>query len=276
MDKSTLVKINEIIDAKLTLDSNVHDKISKIVDTKLGPLVDKIAKIDAIESSLDFLSESYENLNKKVKNLSESNTLVDQENTRLGAKLRDTRNELEQIKETLNDMEQYIRRDCLEIRGVPLHKDEDTNEIVRKVGHIMDLDIRPEDISVSHRLPSRADSASSNNGSNGTGPSKDQKHQSIIVKFVRRDVRDSFYKSRKSLRNKSTKDLGYLRHQPQNVFVSESLTSRNHLLFNKCLQKRKELKYKFIWTHYGKILLRKDGSSPAICIKSEEDIKKIC
>jgi len=53
-------------------------------------------------------------------------------------------------------------------------------------------------ISVSHRL---RDPKSNNQDST-------KRDQAIIVKFVRRDIRDAFYKAISQLRNKSTRDLG--------------------------------------------------------------------
>jgi hypothetical protein len=72
------------------------------------------------------------------------------ENQRLISQDNQSVNQLNQFKEDVNEIEQYIRRDCLEIRGVPVLDDEDTGELVRKV---IDVDIEETDISVSHRLP---------------------------------------------------------------------------------------------------------------------------
>ena len=55
------------------------------------------------------------------------------ENKSLKAELLDTTNQLKDLKESLNDLEQHSRRDCLEIRGIPKSFSvtrEDTNEIV--------------------------------------------------------------------------------------------------------------------------------------------------
>ena len=53
------------------------------------------------------------------------------------------------------------RRECLEIRGIPGTAGEDTNEIVKKIGALIEVDISDTDISVSHRIPL------SNNGEAG-------------------------------------------------------------------------------------------------------------
>ena len=92
-------------------------------------------------------------------------------------------------------MEQYSRRDCLEIRGIPQSQEEDTDEIVKKVGELIDVDLNCEDISVSHRL------------SDGTRTRSDGVHikrvPAIIVKFTKRsDLREK--EDSKNLRKTTT------------------------------------------------------------------------
>ena len=79
------------------------------------------------------------------------------------------------MKQELNNLEQYSRRECLEIRGIPVQPGEKTNEIVRKVGEVIGVVIESNDISISHRLPANR------NNSRNTEPT-------IIAKFIRRDI----------------------------------------------------------------------------------------
>ena len=39
----------------------------------------------------------------------------------------------------INELQQYSRRDCVEITGLPNEKDEDTDELIIKVGTLMGL-----------------------------------------------------------------------------------------------------------------------------------------
>jgi hypothetical protein len=55
------------------------------------------------------------------------------------------------------------------------------------------------------------------------------------------------------LRGKSTRDLGLSKVAENPIFISESLTKQNKILFNKSLETKKTLGYKFIWTRMGKI-----------------------
>ena len=72
--------------------------------------------------------------------------------------------EISDLRSSVDDQAQYTRRECLEIRGVPGTAGEDTNEIVKKIGALIEVDISDTDISVSHRIPL------SNNGEAGSTP----------------------------------------------------------------------------------------------------------
>ena len=130
-----------------------------------------------------------------------------------------------------------------------------------KVGELIGVQVDEDDISISHRLPV---------SSNYKG---DRSNPSIIVKFVRRDLKEEFYSSRKDLKNFSTEDLGY--STTNNIYINESLTEKNKELFRESLKAKKALKYKFIWTSNGRIYLRKDSNSRIIHIKDKNTIKEL-
>ena len=83
-----------------------------------------------------------------------------------------------------------------EQRGVPTSSSEDTNEIVKNIGSLVDFCIEDKDISISHRIKS---------GTSAISP--------IIVKFIRRGVRDDLYKARTKLKNITPGNPGLGRHK---------------------------------------------------------------
>lgn len=240
--------------------------IESLLDKKLNPIVrrlddlkEKVDKIAEIEKSIAFLSSNYDDLTGKLSKLKSDYGDLTQECADLRIQCFAVTNENSQLKQNMNDLEQYSRRDCVEIRGVPVTEDEVTDEIVKNIGELIDINVDNEDISISHRL--KASSSS-------------KRDPPIIVKFIRRKDKELFYSSRKKLRGKSTRDIGYTRCKEQPIYITESLTTQNRKIFNQCLQKKRDLKYKFIWTSNGSTLLRKDNDSPVIIIKSESDIDK--
>ncbi|XP_068680558.1 uncharacterized protein [Montipora foliosa] len=169
---------------------------------------------------------------------------------------------LNSVTKANNDLEEYTRRQCAEIRGVPQKPDESTNTIVKEVGKAVGVEISDIDISVSHRLP----------------PSKLYKNRKpapppIIVKFVRRDTKDAFYQARTKLKDMTSKALGF--PDENRMYISESLFPANRVLFNKAYKLKKDLDYKFHWTSNGKVFLRATEASSVISIHSLDLVKNI-
>ena len=109
-------------------------------------------------------------------------------------------------------------------------------------------------------------------------PAKRSQHVNAthrIVKFVHRDTRDRFYAARKNLRDKTTANLDLLMPSENKIYISENLTAANRELFKDCLKVKKDLNYRFTWTHYGRIFLRKDSGSPVIMISNRSILDQL-
>jgi len=59
------------------------------------------------------------------------------------------------------------------------------------------------------------------------------------------------------------------------MYINERLTKNKRTIFAKVRPIRKEKNFKFVWTNNGSILMKKEGSSKAICITNEQDIEKL-
>ena len=171
-------------------------------------------------------------------------------------------NEIKVMKESQDNLEQYGRRECLEVRGIPQVPGEDTNGIIINMASKVGVDLEREDISISHRLPIKRGSSNANN-------------PGIIVKFTRRTIRDKLYLARFKLKNITSKELGFTRSNPSKLFIVESLTKPRKELFKLCLQAKKDHHYRYCWTSYGKILMRKDESSPSIEISNPQQLERL-
>ena len=243
------------------LDEILDSKLAAIFDVKLVPII----------KSLDFISNGFDELTRKVTKLEESNKTLENENRSLKNQTADLWKEVNQFKTAMDEQEQYSRRECLEIRGIPTAIGEDTDEIIKSVGSILDVDIDDSDISVSHRIgiPSSTRPETSATVTSRAATA------AIIVKFTNRNIRDKLYKSRSKLKNFTTGDIGLGRHNDGKIFIQESLTPSRRQLFKKALEIRKELRFKFIWTYYVSIFLRKDESSQAVRITSLKELEKL-
>lgn len=238
------------------LKDTIKSALDDMFDTKLASLLD--TKLEPLRTSMEFISKSFDDMEKKIVALEKSNAELAKENHFLRQESSRVSNSLNQMKAALDDQEQYIRRDCLEIRGVPTSSSEDTNEIVKNIGSLVDVCIEDKDISISHRIKS---------GTIAISP--------IIVKFTRRGVGDNLYKARTKLKNITSGNLGLGRQGGNKIFIQESLTSSRKDLFHDCNEFKKKFKFRYIWSYYGNIFLRKDEASPSVKICSPKDLAKL-
>ncbi|KAI5708228.1 hypothetical protein M8J77_018592 [Diaphorina citri] len=143
--------------------------------------------------------------------------------------------ELAEIKKTveinsfkINQLEQYSRRNCVLLHGVPEQAGEDCVNVVLKVFHDMKLDIQFCHIDRTHRI----------------GPQRNSdKTRAIIVKFC-----SYFHKHLVFSQKKVLKGSG--------VYVSESLTKVN---FNILQEAKKIFSLQNVWTLDGRIIIKHDS-----------------
>ena len=96
---------------------SLEQLISKLLDKKLNPLQktleelkSKISVIDKIEEAVSFLSTQYDDLLPKLSNLETTSTSIIEENIRLKSELQKATNDLQMVKQELNNAEQYSPR----------------------------------------------------------------------------------------------------------------------------------------------------------------------
>lgn len=237
-----------------------REELESILDKKLHP----------ITQSMQFINDHYEQMVKTVAELQQTNTEIREENKILKSQVLSLSNDLKQQKTSLDEQEQYNRRDCLEIKGIPFQHEENANEIVKAVGSLVDVDISDEDISVCHRLPVN------NRPNRGGGTHSPPKPPTLIVKFVRREVRDKLYKARIDLKGKSTRDLYRFEAGADNrIYIAESLTKKKKELFTACLTEKRNLKFMSIWSNYGRIYIRMSRETRPVYISSVSDLAKL-
>lgn len=202
------------------MDSNqdkLKEMLKEILDAKLE---DKLAPLI---QSIKFMSGKFDELKIKTSELEESNKIIRKENQHLQQELATLKNELKQQAIVIDNQEQYSRRECLEIRGIPVTREENTSEIVQKIGKLVNVEINKADISISHRI--RSNPEFQRRGENMSTPPV------IIVKFTSRETRDKLYRARNKLKNHTTTDLGLGREAINPIYLLESLTQRNKEIF---------------------------------------------
>lgn len=226
-------------------------------------------EVEEIQKSQKFISLKYDELKKEHETLLASNQKQIEEISQLKAQSinLETRNFNEERK--IDALDQYGRRLNLEIAGVPIKENENTNEIVIEVARLANVDISKDQISTSHRLPAKPKT----NVAVGNKTVTSQAPPPIIVRFLSRDVRNRLYSNRNKLRYAKMDDFSV--KGTTKLFLNENLNqNRKHLFWN-AKQKAKAHEFKFYWTFNGNIFVRKSEESEPICIQSTKDLERI-
>ena len=93
------------------------ERLEKILDEKLNSLSEQLKETLATVKTLNTKIEQMEDT---FGTLQEENKALKQEQVSLKAQVLRSANDLKLVQKSLNDLEEYTRRDCLEIRGIPL------------------------------------------------------------------------------------------------------------------------------------------------------------
>ena len=220
------------------------------------------AEVIEIKESQAFICNQYDSLKAEYDKLIEVNTLQKEEISNLKSQAAALKTQ--EIKDSIkvDELEQYWRRQNLEIVGVPEKEDENTNAIVLEVAKMLDVDIMSSHISTSHRLPKKKANSRNNSGSSP-----------IIVRFTSRDIRKQIYANRKKARFVDLKNFSV--SDTKNIFVNENLTPTRKQLFWKTKQEVKNNSWKYIWTHNGNVFVKKDDNASITEIKNELDLNLI-
>ena len=118
---------------------------------------------------------------------------------------------------------------------------------------MVEVDLKAEEISVSHRL----------------SPASDKNPQPVIIaRFCSRKTRDAVFSQSHRLRSYNKA------HPKGRIFINENLTKINRQRFNLCLQFKKKKNIKFTWTNHGVAYLRDSEGAKAMAIKTEDDLVK--
>ncbi|XP_077974500.1 uncharacterized protein LOC144430439 [Styela clava] len=208
--------------------------------------------VQMVHASQNFINAEFEiqkdylsDLHRKVEELSASNKALKELISSLQKR----------FDKDFEDLAQYVRRENLEFHGIPYSEDENTDELIIKIGKLLKINVERLDISISHRLPRRDKS----------------KIPPIIVRFTNRNKRNEFID-----RKRNISSIGNFGIQGmKSLFINENLTEfRNNLLYN-ARKSRKSNNYERLWTTNGNIYMRKNKDAPRVPITKLSDIENL-
>ena len=144
--------------------------------------------------------------------------------------LKQNQKDVQSLRRQINDLEQYGRREMLEINEVPYRKQEETDQIVINIAQALKVELTKEDIQVFHRLSPDANSG-------------------VIVKFTSRRKKEEMFNQRKHPMKITMESLGFTDAQipDKHIVINESLTATNRYILKYADYKlKKNSNFKFI------------------------------
>lgn len=242
---------------------SIRDEMKLELDGIKRDIKDLNEKCLQIEKSQEFMSVKYDQV---IESIQTTKKQIDANATKIKQQVDSTsfiQDSIDELYSLVDEMQQYSRRECLEINGIPKLESDNVNQLVIEACTLIGVKVTDQDISTAHRLPD-------------TRKVKDR----IIVKFVRRDKKEEVYKNRRKLQKKTSKDIPSVARQlgevkkPGKIHINESLTSYRRRLMGKINDYKKENNFKFLWTQNGKIFLKQSETSPkAYAFTTEEDFE---
>ena len=170
------------------------DEIKSLLESEIGPLKAKLTSIEKsffeLEKSVKHFSAKYDELLKQVQ----------RSNDRTASLSTDVKNLKEDMKQCkkigreIEDLSQYLRRDCLELTGVLPTEEVSCFDLVCSIGKEMGIELQDEDISTAHRLPTYNKSAGDKKYS---GPVLRKEEQSPAKKLVKLALYGIFLKTQR-------------------------------------------------------------------------------
>lgn len=226
----------------------INAKLSKmdVLETKLDALMTLHATVEKIEKSVQFLSDKYDDFNKTI--VKQDKEIGDLRRRLEVVEKSHTPSTISKLQQEINELDQYSRRQNMEIHGLIPHVGENLLVELNKIASQLELpELRENDLEGLHRLPI-----------------KENKDPVIIVRFSTRKLKASWFEKRQMLRQKL----------PELKFFDNLTTTNRHLLW---LAKgtAKEKNYMFAWASQGTVLVKKQPNGRIIKIRCEDDLNKI-
>ena len=221
-----------------------------------------------LKEELSQIKSSFQSQGREISKLKETLTKVTNENVSLVSQLEQARKKLrDQEEETTrlwaeqDELEQYSRKNSLEIHGLPENVYSSTEEAVLKLAGALNVEMSASDIEISHKLRRKGKTF-------------------IIAKFVSHKVKTRLYKERTKL-----KDIRIASVFPSfsnaasagvnRVYINENLTAYRRKLVAIGREMREDGTINNIWTIDGKVFVKTSPDGSPTRIREEDDFKNL-
>ena len=265
-DVTSVANMKTIVEMLKRQENNMNRRLD-MLENKLDSFKLEIGKsikgleerVKVVEKSAEFIANQYESQKKTANNLLKKQSSLSEENEQLKKEIKALRLDQEKQKYALNDLEQFGRRECVEISGVPPQDGEDVEAITIAIGKEIGVDVGKNDITACHRIK------------------KAKGDPIIIAKFLNRKKKEEFLAKRRNLKAKTLGSLKLTDDEAKKngkIYLNESLTRINRELFRFARLKCSENGWKFAWTKNGVVSVKKNENTTPTRIASLKELEQ--
>lgn len=244
-----------------------REEVKKMISSMLAAQSSDIKKIfptlseiktsnNNIEKSIAFLSAQHEELKNKI-DLMEIQAKKDKDYITI-------------LEDKIEDLQRENRKMNVEIKNVPHMPQESKEDLIKMVGHLSETigcKVEKHDIKDIYRIRAK-------------NKKVEAKNQPIIVEMSSSIQKADFLKMAKSYNTRHkeklcAKHLGITVNRDTSIFTCEQLTAKGARLHFLARDLARTKQYKFCWTAYGRVYVRKDENSRIIIIKNEAQVNSL-
>ncbi|XP_060801128.1 myosin-15-like [Amyelois transitella] len=251
---------------KRKLEGNDELKEMKDMIVRLTEIQEKEFKKNAF--TLKEIQQSNRNIENTVSFLSAQNEELKLKIEKLQAEKIEDRKLITTLENKIEDIQRENRKANLELKNVPKKHNETKEDLVEMVVNLsknIGGEISKSNIKDIYRVRGKKDEI---------------KNTPIIIETSSTIVKNDILKLCKSFNIKHktklcAKHLGHRVSEDTPIYISEHLTAKASRLYFLARDLVKAKTFKFCWTAYGRVYLRKDEQSPIILVFSESQIQNL-
>ncbi|XP_022198386.2 uncharacterized protein LOC111055476 [Nilaparvata lugens] len=211
-------------------------------------------QIGGVATNVTDIKNELVGVNSAINKMQDTLALLASDNESHKSEFLKIREENDKLKKTVHllddkikDMEQFSRKDNIEITGVPYNRDEDLYGLLDRIAAVIDVNYNINFISTVHRL----------------GVTNERPNPPIIVKFISRDYKSSWIGAARANRKKLTAASLSINWPPTSVYVNEHLSPTNKFILGNAKRLVREKKLAAAWTRDCRIYVKKSAESGA-------------
>lgn len=221
-----------------------------------------------INLTLKQIQQSNINIEKSITSLTEHNEELKVKIGKLESQAKESNQYITVLEQKLEDIQIGCRKANFVLKNVPKKSDESKEDLMDMV------------VCLSRNIGCVMDKHNINDIFRVRGKKSDSPNTPIVVETSSAILKAELLKMGKTfnLKNKtklSCKHLGLKTHEDTPIFLAEHLTTKASRLFFHARDLSKSGAYKFCWTAYGKVYVKKNEHSPTVIIRTEDQVHQL-